>query len=306
LEDVDLVSWVESSRPRIEDWRKRHGALLFRGFGLRSVEEFERLAEAICPTLFAEYGDLPKEEDGEKVYHSTPYPEDKTILFHNESSHTHRWPLQQFFFSQIAAQEGGETPIVDCRKIYDRLPPEIRDPFERLGLLYVRNFTEGLDVSWQAFFKTSKREQVERFCAEAGIDYEWTDKGLRTRQRAPAVTTHPTTGEKLFFNQIQLHHVSCLDPEMRASLESVFGLEDLPRNVYYGDGSVIEDETVQAILDLYWQEAVSFPWQEGDVLMVDNMLTAHARNPFRGPRKIVVAMGDLFYGSRAAAGEPVA
>jgi hypothetical protein len=28
--------------------------------------------------------------------------------------------------------------------------------------------------------------------------------------------------------------------------------------------------------------------------MLDNMLVAHSRNPFVGPRKIVVAMGEMF------------
>lgn len=37
-----------------------------------------------------------------------------------------------------------------------------------------------------------------------------------------------------------------------------------------------------------------FDWQRGDVVMLDNMLAAHARDPYEGPRKIVVAMGDMF------------
>ena len=35
-------------------------------------------------------------------------------------------------------------------------------------------------------------------------------------------------------------------------------------------------------------------WQEGDIALLDNMLTAHARDPYSGPRKIVVAMGQMF------------
>jgi alpha-ketoglutarate-dependent taurine dioxygenase len=44
---------------------------------------------------------------------------------------------------------------------------------------------------------------------------------------------------------------------------------------------------------VYWDTAVSFPWREGDVLMNDNMLVAHARNPYQGERKIVVAMAEM-------------
>ena len=97
----------------------------------------------------------------------------------------------------------------------------------------------------------------------------------------------------VFFNQLQLHHVSCLQPEVRKSLLSMVKEEDLPRNVYYGDGSPIEDSVLQEIQEIYWKLAVSFQWQPGDVLMLNNMLTAHARNPFVGQRKIVVAMGEM-------------
>jgi amino acid adenylation domain-containing protein len=291
--DVDLLEWAAGRREELEGHLHRHGAILFRGFGLRSVSQFEALARAICPDLYGEYGDLPREAEGEKVYHSTPYPPDKTILFHNESSHMARWPMKQWFFCVKAAEAGGETPIVDCRRIYGRLDPSSAALFESRGLLYQRNFTEGLDVSWQDFFRTSDRAAVEARCRQAGMELEWTAQGLRTRQRCPAVLTHPRTGEKSFFNQIQLHHVSCLEPEVRESLLSFFSPEDLPRNVFFGDGSPIPSSLVQDILGLYWEEAVSFPWQEGDVLMVDNMLTAHARNPYKGARKIVVAMGEL-------------
>lgn len=114
-----------------------------------------------------------------------------------------------------------------------------------------------------------------------------------TRQYRSAATTHPKTGEPVFFNQIQLHHVSCLDQEVRDALFALFRPEDLPRNVCYGDGSPIEDETVRRITSLYWEHAMAFLWQAKDILLVDNMLMAHARNPFTGSRKIVVAMGEM-------------
>jgi hypothetical protein len=47
------------------------------------------------------------------------------------------------------------------------------------------------------------------------------------------------------------------------------------------------------IRKIYQQEAAIFPWQEGDVLMLDNMLAAHGRAPFAGSRKVVVGMLNL-------------
>ena len=160
--------------------------------------------------------------------------------------------------------------------------------------MYVRNFTNKLDVSWQDFFKTTDRSVVEDFCRNASIDFTWKENnGLRTRQVCLAVAKHPKTGEIVWFNQLQHWHLACLDRATRESLLSLFREQDLPRNCYYGDGSAIEDSVIEAIGEVYRQTAVSFPWQQGDILMVDNMLTAHARNAYVGPRKILVAMGEM-------------
>jgi len=292
--DVDLAGWIRDHGPVIDRELARWGAVLFRDFQVSGAAGFEKLAETYCPDLFAEYGDLPSEEEGNKIYRSTPYPPDKVILFHNESPHMHRWPMKQWFYCVTAAAERGETPIVDCRAVYRELASEIRRPFAEKGLLYVRNFISGLDVSWRDFFRTGERAAVEDYCRSSGFERQWLpDEGLRISQRAPAVARHPVTGELVFFNQVQLHHASFLEPEVRESLLALVGEDGLPRNVYYGDGSPVPDDVMREIEKLYWRLAVQFRWQEGDILLVDNMIMAHARNPYSGERKILVAMGDM-------------
>ena len=296
LPDVDLAEWASANRELLDRELDQHGALLLRGFGIDTVPAFERFARNACDQLYGDYGDLPKEKSGEKVYKSTPYPEDKRILFHNESAHMDRWPLRQFFLCVHPAEEGGETPIFDCRRVYGALAPELRADFEAKGLLYVRNFIEGIDVSWRVFFRTEDKSVAEAKCREAGMTWEWLpNDGLRTEQRCPAVAIHPRTGEKVFFNQVQLHHVSCLDAEVRDSMRQLYSERELPRNVYFGDGTPIPDAVMGELGALYDRMSVSFPWRQGDILMVDNMLIAHARNPFKGAdRRIAVVMGDMF------------
>jgi alpha-ketoglutarate-dependent taurine dioxygenase len=294
LPNVDLADWARGNQELVEASLLKHGAILFRGFGVGTPAAFEKAALALCPGLFAEYGDLPREGLSDKVYQSTPYPPDKHILFHNESSHLPRWPRKQFFACMTVAREGGETPILDCREVYRQMDPEIRDRFAARGLMYVRNFIDGMDVPWQDFFHTSDRAAVEESCRKEGMTCEWTGgNNLRIRQVSPAVVKHPRTGEMVFFNQVQLHHPYCLDAETRQSLRALFKEEDLPRNVSYGDGTPIEDAVMEKLGDLFWKLSVSFPWQQGDLIMVENMLVSHARNPYVGPRKIVVAMGEM-------------
>jgi len=291
---ISLTDWVVANRAEVERKLVSHGGILFRGFGLLTPQDFEAFAEAVQPGLYGQYGDLPKKEGGKNTYRSTPYPEQKMILFHNESAHQDRWPRKQLFFCELPSPVGGATPVVDCRLMYQRLPEGLRQRFEDKGLLYVRTFTDKLDVSWQHFFKTESRAEVERRCQASGIQWRWLDNDeLQIRTPCPAVIEHPVSGQKSFFNQVQLHHVFCLDADVREDLLALYGLERMPRHVYYGDGSPIEDADMALIGELYEACAVRFDWQAGDVILLDNMLAAHARDPFQGPRKIVVAMGDM-------------
>jgi alpha-ketoglutarate-dependent taurine dioxygenase len=297
----DLPGWIDAHRDELETWLTRHGAILFRDFGLSGPAAFEAFAEAISPALYGEYGDLPKKEGGRNTYRSTPYPERQMILYHNESSHLSRWPRRQFFFCELASVSGGATPIVDCREMLRQLPAQLVDTFERKQLMYVRTFTRGLDVPWREFFDTDDRSAVEARCDAAGVQYEWLPNDeLQTRTVCPAVIVHPLTGERSFFNQVQLHHIACLAPDVRMDLLDMVGLERMPRHAYFGDGSTISDDDIALIGAAYERCAVRFDWHAGDVLMLDNMLVAHARDPYQGPRKIVVAMSELVERSQFA------
>jgi amino acid adenylation domain-containing protein len=291
---VNLAEWVRGERAHLDALLSRHAALLFRGFSLNSTAAFERFADAACPSLYSDYGDLPRGSAGGRVYSSTPYPPDQPILFHNESSHLHSWPMKIMFCCLKPPARGGQTPLADCREVYRLLHPRLREEFERRGLRYVRNFTDGLDVAWQEFFHTGERAEVERRCREAGITCEWLDGGgLRTSKAARAVTRHPRTGEAVVFNQVQAHHASFLRPEVRESLLRLYGERGLPRNVYYGDGGVIPDAVMAEVAAVYERAAVEFEWEEGDAVLVDNMLAAHGRRAYEGERRVVVAMGEM-------------
>lgn len=292
--DLDPVSWAASERVYLEKMLMSHGALLLRNFAVDSPQVFEAIAEAVHPGLYGAYGDLPKKEGGKNTYRSTPYPEKQMILYHNESAHQERWPRKQFFFCELPSPIGGATPIVDCRRMLQHLPEAVVAELEQKGLKYIRTFGQQLDVSWQHFFKTEDRTEVEQHCRDAGIEFEWLDEeSLQIRTLCPAVVEHPLTGERSFFNQVQLHHIACLEPQVKEDLLSMVGLQRMPRHVTYGDGSPISDETMALIGEAYEACALRFDWQQGDVVMVDNMLVAHARDPFEGARRIVVAMGDL-------------
>jgi alpha-ketoglutarate-dependent taurine dioxygenase len=289
----DFFAWADANKQDIETQLRAFGAVLFRGFQLTRQSVFDKLLGVFCRQVITGYGDLPPEEGTDRVYRSTPYPADTPILFHNESSHMSSWPTRQFFGCVTASPVGGETPLVDCRRIYQRIPTDIREHFREKGLLYVRRFIAGIDVPWQAFFKTQSKQEVESSCQRRGWRCEWSAREtLTVLQPSQAVARNPVTGEWSFFNQIMLHHPHYLSSEERETLEEILGPQGLPRSVSYGDGSPIQTSVLNMIHELYQAESRSFRWREGDVLMLDNMSVAHGRAAFSGPRKIIVGLGD--------------
>jgi alpha-ketoglutarate-dependent taurine dioxygenase len=300
VDGVSLNAWLRHHREHWEDLLHTHGALLFRGFGVRTRDEFEELAAAASGGLMDyTYRSTPRSSVGGHVYTSTEYPADQSIPMHNEMSYTSSWPLKIWFFCDQPSEQGGETPLADSRRVWARLNPALRQRFAEKNVLYVRNYGAGLDLTWENVFQTTDRAAVESFCREAGIELEWKEGNrLRTRQRCQAVARHPATKEMLWFNQAHLFHRSSLAPEVLAALLDTMAEEDLPRDTFYGDGTPIEASALEEIRGVYAEESVAFPWQKGDVVMVDNMLVAHGRRSFFGPRRILVVMAEPVVGER--------
>ncbi|UII69064.1 TauD/TfdA family dioxygenase [Pseudomonas sp. HN11] len=279
-------------RDSLDDSLHTVGGVLFRGFNVATPIDFKRFAASFgAPLASYEFGSTPRSKVFAGVYSSTEYPAHQFIPLHNEQAYTRPWPSRIWFHCIKASETGGETPICDSRLIYQRMPAEIRELFASRELLYVRNYSGALDLPWQKVFNTEDRAQVERYCRDNDIEWEWkADGDLRTRQRCAAVLRHPETGEWVWFNQAHLFHVSAIEPDVRASLLAAVGEENLPRHVYFGDGSAIPDAMLDTVRAVYDQTAVSFPWEPGDILMLDNRLVAHGRNPYTGDRKVIVAM----------------
>ena len=292
VDALSLTEWTSNNRDSIVQKLRTHGAILFRGFNPNSVEEFEQFLRLLVGDLLPySYRSTPRSEVSGRIYTSTEYPAHQSIPLHNEMSYTREWPGMLGFFCVEPAPEGGETPIADSRRVFNLIAPAIRETFINKGVMYVRNYGEALDLSWENVFQTSDRAEVEAYCRKTDIQFEWKDQDiLRTSQVCQAVANHPQTGEPVWFNQAHLFHVSSLDSTVRDSLLSLADGEP-PRNAYYGDGTSIEESALEQIREIYTKEAVVFGWQKHDILLLDNMLAAHGRRPFRGARKIVVGMG---------------
>lgn len=292
VKGVDLLTWASQNQQFIETELLKHTAILFRNFNLKSTAEFEQFISATAEeALEYRYRASPRTQVSGRIYTSTDYPADQSIFPHNEHAYSPTFPLRIFFFCVTPAQEGGETPIGSCRSIFQRIDPKIQERFIQKRVMYMRNFGDGFGLPWQTVFQTADKAVLEEYCRNQGIEVEWKPGDrLRTRQVGPAVVKHPQTGETVWFNHATFFHVSTLNPSVRDALMSGFPEEDLPTNTYYGDGSPIEPSVLENLRAAYQQEMITFSWHKGDVLMLDNMLAVHGRNPYRGSREILVGM----------------
>ncbi|ONI87675.1 hypothetical protein ALI22I_20920 [Saccharothrix sp. ALI-22-I] len=291
---ADLAAWVKDNRDRIDELAHHGAAVLFRGFEVREPADFRAVMSALSDDVL-DYGERssPRSRVSSGVYTSTEHPPDQPIVLHNEQSYTLNWPVRIVFFCQTPPTSGGRTPLADSRRVLAALTPSTVDKFEQLGVSYVRNYLPGISLPWQEAFQTEHREGVERHCLDNDIEFEWIDdEHLRTRQRRDAVHRHPVTGERTWFNHALFFHVSSLPGEVAEGLRAALPDEHLPYNTYYGDGSPIEEDVLAELRAAYQAETTSFDWERGDVLLVENMLAAHAREAFEGPRRILAAMSD--------------
>jgi hypothetical protein len=294
------VEWARGNAAAIDRLAGENGALLIRGLGIADSETLGGILSALFQDeqLDYIYRSTPRTKLENKVYTASEYHPGETILLHNENSYTNRWPLRIAFCCIKPPAQGGQTPIADSRDVFRSMPADIVETFDRKGLMYVRNYGS-IDLPWSEVFQTADRKVVESYCADNDIEVEWLpNNGLRTRQFTPGVQNHPVTSEPLWFNSAHMFHVSSLRQDVQKAMVALVGEENLSRNVYYGDGSRIPNEVFDRIRAAYLKNKIVFDWQAGDLLILDNMLFAHGREPFAGERRVLVGMARSMSAAR--------
>lgn len=287
-DDVNLPAWCLAHAPRVESLLCRHGGIRFRGFSPASKAHFKALFQSVCLSPM-EYVDRssPRSRVEERLYTSTDQPASERIRMHCELSYSYSWPMRLALFCEQPAAEGGETPLADTRLVLDRLSPATRTRFATLGVRYGRLLREGIGLSWRDVFGVGSRDAVEGHCRRFGIGFEWIGDALRLEWTRPSVRQHPLTGQSIWFNHAAFFHRRALPPAVAAAL----GDELPPFWSSFGDGSPISADIFAEIEAAYDEATIIEPWVAGDIVLLDNMLLAHGRHPFRGHRAVYVMMG---------------
>lgn len=308
---MDLESLLHLLKEKNQDFKDyliQYGGLLFRNFPISDVEDFKKVVIALGTGEFVDYigGGTPRTKINSGVYTSTEAPPPIKILLHNELSFAANFPNHVYFYCHVPPDKGGETFIGDARKVYDAINDKVKQKFVDNGIKYISryyyksnlmNFINKIQKghrSWIDVFETDKKEEVEEKCSLNQIQYKWNQNDwLEITRIRPAVHTHPKTNERVWFNQV---HTTEYTPKflgwwryigMRLFYLRKHMLVDEAR---YADGSKIPHKDINHIIDVLNDHSIYFPWQKGDVMVLDNILTMHGRAPYKGKRKIMAAM----------------
>ncbi|ALU44445.1 TauD/TfdA family dioxygenase [Pseudoalteromonas rubra] len=271
------------------------GAVLLRGGNFGSPAQVEQLAACFMTQVLTNNTEHRPASTNGNVQRPVDYSESEFLLWHNENTFNQRFPGRAIFACEQPALSGGQTPIADARSVLSQLPADLVQEFVDKQVMYVRNYQadDFVGLGWKTIFQTENKAEVEAKCRDQALEFEWRGEQLTTRAIRPAVVIHPATQAPCWVTQAQHWHFSCLNEDLKENLAIMFDDEaDYPRNCYFGNGDRISDQTMAQILQVYQANHQQFDWQQGDVMLVDNLLKAHARNPYQGARKILVCFGD--------------
>jgi len=290
----DVTRWVAAHANELLRESTAHGAVLLRGFPVRTAEDFDAVIRALGVEGF-EYrrslSNAVRVNRTERVFSANEAPPDVQILFHHEMAQTPVYPGRIFFFCEVAADEGGATPIcrsdVLYRRLRDRSPDFIRD-CETKGLRYTNVMpaeddpSSGMGRSWRSTLNVDSKDAAEERLRDLNYSWQWIDGCLKaTTPQLPAVM-QVAPGRRTFFNQLIAAFSGWTDSR-----------NDPSEAVRHGDGSRLDTCAVHEAAAIADEIAFDVQWQPGDVVLIDNTITMHARRPFQGTRKVLASLADM-------------
>jgi hypothetical protein len=298
-----VARWFATHRDEIDQVLADYGAIMFRDFALDTTLEFAGAMECYpAPPGGYSGGATPREAVAGRVFEATRTPAESRIVLHQEMAYLPRWPRKLAFYCLHAPDTGGETLISSVRRFERGADPRFVQEIRERGLLTTRNFRAAgpapdwlmsVHRPWQEAFYTEDPAKAESDVEEMGLDYKWEDDGSLTAAfHHTGFMDHHLTGQRHWFNQLlsQTFTPYSLGERWERYAEHYANGRPQPYGVKFGDGGLIPVEDVNAMMPLLNADTIAVPWQHGDILMIDNILTFHGRNSYTGHRDVQVAL----------------
>ncbi|CAF1232150.1 unnamed protein product [Rotaria sp. Silwood1] len=304
----DVVSFVEQHRDELLSRLLHCGAILFRDFPISNALEFDTFARTFNWIQLPYVGGAaPRQQVTDIVFTSNESPPSEPIPFHHEMAQVPKFPKHLLFFCELPSKSGGQTPIAYSPMVYNRINnalPDFVRKLEEKQIRYTRILPDGDDPQsaigrgWQSTYQTKDREHAEQICREQGTDCEWLDNGcLKTITKVlPAVRLDERTGIDIQY--LLCLHTLCFSSGKKSWFNSIVAAymgwsdkrNDGKKAVTFADGEMMNEKDIHQCATILDESSVSFTWQKGDVLLIDNRQVLHARKSFEPPRRILAAL----------------
>ncbi|MDF1751737.1 MAG: TauD/TfdA family dioxygenase [Verrucomicrobiales bacterium] len=289
---ADACEWIRENRSGLEWKCAESGAILFRGFPLKTDADFDTFIRAFDFPNFKYEDSLSnavRTNRTERVFTANEAPPEVTIFLHHEMAQTPIYPSKLFFFCEQAAESGGATPLCRSDVLFEKLEkecPEFAKNCEEKGLLYSNIMpssddpNSGMGRSWQSTFSVKTKEEAEVALAKLSYTHEWLEDGcLRATTPVLQAVRKLENGRKSFFNQLIAAFKGWKDVR-----------NDPAKAITFGDGTPLNPDHANLAADLAEEITFDVPWQSGDVALVDNYVTMHGRRTFKGTRKVLASL----------------
>jgi len=292
---VQAQHWVTDNINPLKDELANTGALLLRGFPVVDAASYDAFFSAFGYANFTYRESLSNAvriNHTERVFTANEAPKSVEIYLHNEMAQTPLYPNIISLFCESAAEHGGETVICRSDSIYTALAaadPELAQKLERDGVKYTTLMPlrddpgTGQGRSWKGTLSVETKADAEAKLKSLGYTWHWDDgDALRAQTAAlPAIKTL-ADGRKVFFNQLIAAYCGWQ------------GVNENPGSALcFGDNTALEKSSLDTIVAIAESLSYNVPWQDGDVVVLDNNLVMHGRRPFSGERKrkVLVVLG---------------
>lgn len=297
-------AWFEDNRATLEALTVSHGCVYLRDFAIPTTGDFNALIDAYQTDPHGYAGGLtPRKNIAGKVFEASRVPADQKIILHQEMGYLPKYPRMVSFYCLVASETLGATTLGDMRRFQTLLPEALVASVRERGVLYRRNYRAPGPVDdplvslfrreWTEVLNVATREEAEEACRQVGCEAVWEDDGsLSMRYRSSGFVNHSLTGEEVWFAQIHgMHFNRARLAENYDRLAAAFPAgRPRPIEILYGDGGDIPDDLVEPLYPILDGLAVNIPYRHGDFTLVDNLYTAHGREPYTGDRNVQVAL----------------
>ncbi|TIB78811.1 Clavaminate synthase-like protein [Wallemia mellicola] len=289
------------------------GGVLIRGLPTKTPEAISSAIKCLgVGEQFSQLGASGKRSTlASELQTSNEGPKTLRMWQHNERARYTTFPTHIIFSAyRFTPLSGGRTPICSSIEVFERIEkelPEFLDELVKRKLItkqyYPHPSRVGKDnpFSWRQADTfghnilpedddATAHQKAESKAKELG-EVTWDeDDALTVTMKLPGVRR--IKGHATFFNGLggrwgMIKQRGAVDyPHIGRD-----GMKYLPP--LYGDGSSIPIEYLDKVLKIQDDVTIYIPWQEGDILVLDNFKVQHAREPWSGEQHDRIILASL-------------